>query len=354
MIMEEADRRTPDSIPPTSISLPPQPPPVVPQPAKSKSVMFRLGGLVVIGLLLIGATLFLVRRNSGANETGDNQQIDLLRRLVEKQRDSKTPETVLGQINVTSQPPGANVFIGEEKKGVTPIQLTQLAIGPYSIQVKLDGYEDFKQDVQLTNEQATFDLPVVLKPAKPAEAVGSLRIVSVPEGAEVTLDGKVLGKTPFRWRNAPVGEHSLVFRKEGYQERTMTVPVMEGKTASVETQLVEVPKEVPPPPPVEPALTPGMLVELNAPGVVPPKILKRNIAEFSEAMKKLKREGNVRLSLLISEKGQVIAVKVVESSHPMLADAATKIVKDWTYTPATKDGVPVRVWFPASINFKKD
>jgi TonB family protein len=353
MIMEEADKRGTDSIPPTSISMPPQPPPVT-QPAKSKFSMLRLGALAVIGLVLIGATLFLVRRNSGASDSGDTQQIDLLRRLVEKQRDSQTPEIVLGQINVTSQPPGANVFIGDEKKGVTPIQLTQLAIGPYSIQVKLDGYEDFKQDIQLTNEQATLDLPVVLKPAKPAEAVGSLRIVSVPEGAEVSLNGKVLGKTPFRWRNAPVGEHSLLFHKEGFQDRTMTVPVMEGKTASIETQLVEVPKEIPPPPVVEPALTPGSLVELNAPGVIPPKILKRNLAEFSDAMKKLKRDGTVRLSLLISEKGEVIAVKVVESSHPMLEAAATKIVKNWTYTPATKDGIPVRVWFPASINFKKD
>ena len=96
-----------------------------------------------------------------------------------------------------------------------------------------------------------------------------------------------------------------------------------------------------------------MLVELG-PDVTPPKISKRNIAEFSAAMKKLKREGTVRLSLLISETGQVIAVKIVESPHPVLEQAATKLVKDWVYTPAMKNGVPVRVWYPAAINFKKD
>jgi TonB family protein len=363
MIDQEAKRRQtpapgPDSIPPTSISQSIPPPPVAPAAAaavpKQKFSMFRLGALALAGLVLIAATLFLVRRNSGANVSGDNQQIDLLRRLVEKQRETQTPEsTNIGQINLTSEPPGATVMIGDENKGVTPIKLTELAMGPHSIQLKLDGYEDFKQDVQITKEQPSIDLPVVLKTAAPAEAVGSLRIVSVPEGAEVSLDGKVLGKTPFRWRNAPAGEHALVFRKEGYQDRTLTIPVIANKTTSAETQLVEVPKEVAPQVPEQPVVTPGMLVELG-PDVTPPKISKRNIAEFSAAMKKLKREGTVRLSLLISETGQVIAVKIVESPHPVLESAATKLVKDWVYTPAMKNGVPVRVWYPAAINFKKD
>ncbi len=360
MINDEADKRqqeAPASIPPTSINQPMQPPPSVVTTTKPKSSMFRLGALVVAGLVLLGATLFLVRMKSGSNENDGNEQIDHLRRLNEKKMSEQpTPSAVpvLGQINVTSEPAGATVFVGDEKKGVTPVQLTQLAIGPYSVQLKLEGYEDFKQDVQLTAEQTSIDLPVVLKAAKPVEARGTLNLVSVPDGAEVSLNGKVLGKTPFRWRNAPVGQHALLFKKEGYLDRTLTVPVLEGKTASFETQLMEIPKEVVPEVPVAPVITPGTLVELGSPGVVPPKILKRNIAEFSAAMKKLKREGSVRLNLLISETGQVIAVKVLESSHPVLDTAATKLVKDWTYTPATKDGVPVRVWYPASINFKKD
>jgi TonB family protein len=362
MIDEEADRREKDSIPPTSISIPPAPPApstasAVAAAPKQKSSMFRIGALAVAGLVLIGATLFLMRMRSGGDDTKSNDQIDHLRRINEKQRTEQAPGPAvptLGQINITSQPPGATVMIGEENKGVTPLQLTQLAIGPHTIQLKLEGYEDFKQDVQLTAEQAAVDLPVVLKPAKPAEARGSLNLVSVPEGAEVSFNGKVLGKTPFRWRNAPAGEHEIIFKKDGFQDRTLKVPVLEGKTTSFETQLVEIPKEVPAPAPAEPTITPGTLVELDAPGVTPPKILKRNIAEFSAAMKKLKREGTVRLNLLVSETGQVIAVKVIESPHPVLEAAATKLVKDWTYTPANKDGVPVRVWYPTSINFKKD
>ncbi len=336
----------------TSQAIPPQPS-ISQTVIQRRSPLFRISVLLVAGLILIGATLFFVRRTSEIGYTGDSQGINLLRRLVQIKKAEQTPIPVLGQLSVTSEPPGATVLIGDEKKGVTPLQLDELPAGTYSIQVKLQGYEDFQQNLELTKEKSNLNLPVILKAVNPeALKQGSLRIVSVPEGADVLLEGKVLGKTPFRWQRAPAGEHMLVFRKEGYQDRSLTVPVMAGKTTSFETQLMEIPKIVEPEVPVEQPVAPGSLVELG-PGVIAPKVVKRNVAEFSTIMKKLKREGTVRLNLLVSEDGKVIDVKVLESPHPILEAAAISLVKEWIYTPATKNGVPVRVWFPAAIHFQK-
>jgi len=349
--MEE--RKSVDIPPPLPISqsIPPQPS-ISQTMIQTKPPLIRLAVLIGIGLVLIGATLFLFRPKA-QTVAEDSQSINLLRRLVQfKKPEQPPPPQVLGQLSVTSEPAGATVFFGDEKKGVTPLQLADLPVGKYSIQVKLSGYEDFKQDVELTKEQSTLDLPVTLKLVDPTQLKGSVKFVSVPDGAEVMLDGKVLGKTPFKWQRAPVGDQTLVFKKEGYQDRSVTVPVIANKTTSFETQLAEIPKVAEPVAPVEKAIAPGTLVELG-PGVEPPKVVKRNIAEFSAAMKQLKREGIVRLNVLVSENGKVLDVKVLESPHPVLEQAAVRLVKEWTYSPATKNGVPVRVWFPTAINFKK-
>ncbi|MCI0611991.1 TonB family protein [bacterium] len=347
------ERRSVDIPPPPPISQSIQSQPSISQTMiQRKSPFFRIAVLVGIGLVLIAATLFLFKPKA-QTIAEDTQGINLLRRLVQFKQPEKAPEAeALGQVSVTSEPAGATVWVGDEKKGVTPLQLADLPIGKYSIQVKLPGYEDFKQDVELTKEQSTLDLPVTLKLVDPTQLKGSVRIVSVPDGADVILDGKVLGKTPFKWQRAPVGDQILVFKKEGYEDRSVTVSVIANKTTSFETQLAEIPKVVEPVAPVEKPIAPGTLVELG-PGVEPPKVVKRNIAEFSTMMKQLKREGTVKLNILVSENGKVLDVKVLESPHPVLEQAAIRLVKEWTYSPATKNGVPVRVWFPAAINFKK-
>ncbi len=356
MIEQEKERieeRRSVDIPPPPISQSIQPQSSISQTMiQRKPPLLRIAVLVGIGLVLIAATLFLFRPKA-QSIAEDTQGINLLRRLVQFKKPEIAPEAeVLGHLSVTSEPAGAAVFFGNEKKGVTPLQLADLPIGKYSVQVKLSGYDDFKQDVELTKEQSTLDLPVTLKLVDPAQLKGSVKFVSVPDGADVLLDGKVLGTTPFKWQRAPVGDQTLVFKKEGFQDRSITVSVIANKTTSFETQLAEIPKVAEPVAPVEKTIAPGTLVELG-PGVEPPKVVKRNIAEFSAAMKQLKREGIVRLNVLVSENGKVLDVKVLESPHPVLEQAAVRLVKEWTYSPATKNGVPVRVWFPTAINFKK-
>ncbi len=58
------------------------------------------------------------------------------------------------------------------------------------------------------------------------------------------------------------------------------------------------------------------------------------------------------MRVLISETGNVIDVKVVSSPNKLLEDAAVNTVRGWTYEPAKKQGVPVKVWIPISMAFQ--
>ncbi len=64
--------------------------------------------------------------------------------LVPKQ----TPTT--GTITVSSEPSGANVYLDNAYKGLTPITIPDVSPGTHTVELKLDGYSDWSTSVQVT------------------------------------------------------------------------------------------------------------------------------------------------------------------------------------------------------------
>ena len=62
---------------------------------------------------------------------------------------------------------------------------------------------------------------------------GKLKITSDPIGAEIYLDEKNVGLTPAELVDVPVGTHTIVLKKDGFDEWTDTVTVKAGITVSV-------------------------------------------------------------------------------------------------------------------------
>lgn len=71
----------------------------------------------------------------------------------------------------------------------------------------------YRREFSLEEDSPTFTLNVNDEDLK----VFPVKVRSEPEGAEVFIDGKQVGKTPFEG-TFPLGEHRLVLRKEGYFE----------------------------------------------------------------------------------------------------------------------------------------
>lgn len=70
----------------------------------------------------------------------------------------------------------------------------------------------------------------------PQRPLGLLEISSQPAGAEVLIDGRKRGVTPYR-RPASVGEHDIVVHKTGYQDYLNTVDVLPGRGSAVDAIL---------------------------------------------------------------------------------------------------------------------
>ena len=67
--------------------------------------------------------------------------------------------------------------------------------------------------------------------------IGRLRITSVPSGASIWLNGKLVGGTPFEDNEIKISTYNLLIRLAGYQDFTRSLNVREGELTSVMANL---------------------------------------------------------------------------------------------------------------------
>jgi hypothetical protein len=79
-----------------------------------------------------------LRINSGMNETRFRRTSDFFNLYLE--RKSSLASASHGHLKITSEPRGAEVYLGDELKGFTPMTVRNLSEGTHLIRIKRDGY----------------------------------------------------------------------------------------------------------------------------------------------------------------------------------------------------------------------
>ena len=144
-------------------------------------------------------------------------------------------ESLAKGIFISTQPPGADVFInGAKQSGQTPVTLP-LAPGQYNLVLRLAGYEPYAGGIQVKdNIQTQFNVPLN---QKSTSRVAWAQVNSTPKGAEIIVDGTSTGQfTPARVQ-IPSGLHTVTLRLSGFQQAKRTVQVSEGGTVPIEEVL---------------------------------------------------------------------------------------------------------------------
>jgi len=136
------------------------------------------------------------------------------------------PES-LGTLSVQTNPAGATVVVDGQQRGMTPIEM-QLKPGRHVLELVTDG------DVRT--------IPVTITPGgqvsqfieipRAASALGELQIRTEPPGATVTVDGRVLGKSPLTAEGLTPGPHTVTVENE-LGPVTQRVMIEAGTTASL-------------------------------------------------------------------------------------------------------------------------
>lgn len=154
----------------------------------------------------------------------------------------KPPEEVFvekGQVEITSTPQGADIFVDGEKSGKkTPTNLTGLKIKrDYFIRLQKEGFEPFEKKVFIPTEE-----PVALAATLKAIPYGSLSVKSKPSGAKILVDGNETGKTtPANFDKLKIGDsYNIKLIKEGYIPFEKSITIADSKPISLETSLEEI------------------------------------------------------------------------------------------------------------------
>ncbi|MDX2227224.1 MAG: serine/threonine-protein kinase [Verrucomicrobiae bacterium] len=151
-------------------------------------------------------------------------------RLIRVERNQTTPvhwEYGPGQARFRSQPDGAEIWIGGKNRGQTPLDL-ELPSGTYKAEVRYKHWPVQEKTLLVTKggtEQADFEF-----------SSGTVQIGSTPEGAEILVDGRNMGKTPAQWE-LPTGTRVIKVRINALVEKSQTVEVVKGGRHEARFQL---------------------------------------------------------------------------------------------------------------------
>jgi hypothetical protein len=174
-----------------------------------------------------------------------------------------TPTPAYGSVAIASEPPGANVYLDNIIKGISPVTIDAVPNGRHTILLRLDGYEDYTSEVKVTADvpqvgavlvrktptpsvpttapaagttMTSGGIPVTAQPTVQA-GTGSLSVTTVPPGALVYIDGQMKGVTPATIPGLSPGNHTIELTLDGYQDFTTTTGITAGTTSEFITGL---------------------------------------------------------------------------------------------------------------------
>lgn len=131
----------------------------------------------------------------------------------------------------------AEVYINKEFKGRTPLGEGGIPLTPgaYRIELKKEGYKPWEKEVEIP-EDGEASLTVFLQ-----QSTGILILRINVQGADVSIDGRVIGTTPLREGGValPIGKHIIEITKKGYLAWSREVEVLEEKEITLAASLQE-------------------------------------------------------------------------------------------------------------------
>ncbi|MCC7381594.1 MAG: serine/threonine protein kinase [Deltaproteobacteria bacterium] len=160
---------------------------------------------VLIGLALIGGGLFGWRQHRSSSREGAFRALEVPER-------AKSERKKLVSILVTSQPPGAAVWLDKAKL----VEKTPLSVERprddknHEIELALDGHKTEKRSI--TYESG----PITLISAKLEGEPGELVVNTRPSNLKVTIDGKEMGTSPLSV-DVPQGDRLVEITGEGLE-----------------------------------------------------------------------------------------------------------------------------------------
>ena len=146
-----------------------------------------------------------------------------------------------GSLNLTSIPEGARIYVNNERRGETPLQLDGLPPAEYDVRAEIRGYATGTATLTVRNDAVT------MHEFRLQRDSGSIVLTTEPAGIRVFVDGEEVGHTqpgesdvlslPLTIDYVAQGERTLELSREGYDSLTKRLYIEAGKTVTLHESL---------------------------------------------------------------------------------------------------------------------
>jgi len=313
-----------------------------------------LGAAAVMFLLAAGIVIMLVLGGRSGSVSPAAVPVATPDTAVASPVPTEVPPQPVGRLLVESQPPGADVTVNGDYRGITPLDLAALPFGDYEVRMELKGFEPRTQSVLLTADAPESQVKASLSRLGPA--LGSAEILSNPVGATVSVDGREVGVTPLPAYRLRPGSYRVDVAKDGYETWSGSVVVASGAKGSVNAQLRPVPTPAPtavPTPAVDVPDPSRVFQENELDGTV--RKVSGPGASYPKAVPPLRsgESRSVSVSFVVLESGEPSEVKIIESGdNQILDEAVVSMIEESRFAPPTKGGVKVKARLLRKFTFR--
>ncbi len=228
---------------------PEAPAPVVSAPAPAASWSPRTIAAAIVGALLVGGAIgYWLAPGEAVEAPIETEVVVDAPTPTPAQTSAQSPApppaaaaaATRGRMLVRSEPAGARVMISGRNRGTTPATVRDLPFGTYNVTVSLNGYQSRVVRVTVSRAVPSRDVTVPLQravAAPPVATTGTVYVDTRPAGAQVTIDGRVVGTSPIRVPELSPGSHVIRLDLAGHKSVTTTVVVRAGQVTPVKVSL---------------------------------------------------------------------------------------------------------------------
>ena len=140
-------------------------------------------------------------------------------------------KSALATLKINSTTPGADIIVNNQKRG-TGSWSGSLTAGMYLIECQKPGYHSYQTSITLAKqEEKALTIPAL------TAKYGSIVVSVKPIGAEVWMDGALLGTSPGVFSNVLATKHTIEVKKAGYQTLRKTFELAEGEKNTIDGAL---------------------------------------------------------------------------------------------------------------------
>ena len=136
----------------------------------------------------------------------------------------------IGTLSVKTTPDKANIYLDGKFIGQSPIKVPSVLAGEHKVRAELKDYSPTEKSAEITHQQAT-EVSLDL-----SGLPGKILVTSVPEGADVRINGESKGQTTFSGSLAP-GKHTIEVSKDGFEPSTQEVTLSPNQAQSLSFSL---------------------------------------------------------------------------------------------------------------------